>query len=158
MQILAKSIVAAVLAGLLVFGSSVVSWEVFVKFIEGRTFSGQAGLFLSQLPLVIMQFGLAVIAGGILAIITYRERPCLWALGMSVAATLVTVQMRSIIYFKSPTIIERFVHGADAYMLIPGALFGALIVGWVLRLTMVSTERKIGSDPAKLGKLRRSAG
>ena len=158
METFAKSIVAAVLAGLLVLGGFLVSWEVFLRFVEGHTFSGRTGLFLSQVPIMVARFGLGAIAGGILAILTYRRRPLVWALLMSLPATLVTVHMRTTTYFTTPPIMERIIHGADPYMFIPGAILGALVVSWVLRLTKGSTGRGVTSGPAKPGEFSGGAG
>ena len=151
MQTLVILTVVAALAALLVLGGFLVSWEVFLRYVEGRTFSGNSGLFLSLLPDLLVRFGLGIIAGGILAILTYRGHTWSWAVLMSFLATAATVRMSGRMYFVEPDIIVRILKTADPFMFIPGAVLGAVVVAWALRLTMASTGRGVSSGPAKPG-------
>jgi hypothetical protein len=158
MKNLVVAIVAATLAALLVVGGFLASWEVFLRYVEGRTYSGQTGLLLSQLPIIVTRFLLGCVAGAILAILTYRNRPLPWAIAMSVVATLTTLHFSTRTYVVAPGILERIVYNADSYMYIPGAILGALAVSRSLRLTKGSTGRRQSSGPAKPGKLGGGAG
>jgi hypothetical protein len=141
--------VAAMLSALLIVGGALATWEVFLTYIEGRTYSGKSGLFLSRLPIMVTRLLLGFVAGGILAIITYRGRPLRWAFAMSAVATLVTLSFTTRIYVVPPGILGRIVYSADAYMFIPGAIVGAFAVSWALRLTRRYVERRQSSGPAK---------
>ena len=158
MKNLVVAIVAATLTALLVVGGFLATWEVFLKYVEGRTYSGQTGLLLSQLPIMTTRLLLGFVAGAILAILTYRDRPLWWAFAMSVAATLATLHFSTRIYVVPPGIVERIAYSADSYMFIPGAILGSLAVSWALRLTKGSTGRWQSSGPAKPGELSGGAG
>lgn len=134
MQMLAKSIVTVLLAGLLALGGFLASWEVFLTFVEGRSFFGTSGLFLSQLPTLLVRLVLGALAGGVLTILTYRGRPLVWALLMSALASLATIQMTTTIYMHSPSVAETIIHSAGPYMYIPGAILGALLSSSAIRL------------------------
>jgi hypothetical protein len=149
MRNLVVAMVAATLSALLVVGGALASWEVFLTYIEGRTYSGKSGLFLSRLPIMVTRFLLGCIAGGILAIITYRGRPLYWAFAMSAVATLVTLSFTTRIYVVPPGILSRIVYSADAYMFIPGAILGAFAVSRAIRLARGYVGRRQSSGSAK---------
>jgi hypothetical protein len=141
--------VAATLSALLIVGGALASWEVFLTYIEGRTYSVKSGLFLSRLPIMITRLLLGFIAGGILAIITYQGRPLRWAFATSAVATLVTLSLTTRIYVVPPGILGRIVYSADAYMFIPGAILGAFAVSRAIRLARGYVGRRQSSGSAK---------
>ena len=158
MKNLVVAIVATMLTAFLVVGGSLASWEVFLRYVEGRTYSGQTGLLLSQFPIMATRLILGCVAGVILGILTYRDRPLWWALGMSVVATLATVLFSTRIYAVPPSILERVDYSADSFMFIPGAILGALAVSWSLRLAKRSTGRWQSSGPVKPDRLSGGTG